>query len=118
LGLFHDDWHLKKFNLLYIPHSLDADQKRPRVELSRELLQVPGQDQQYEFDHILTGNESCFFEYLYHLCWAANPDDVPEIAKQKIQSEQCVISIMWGSTVIKNLLHVSKGMKYSTIFFV
>jgi hypothetical protein len=52
------------------------------------------------------------------LCEAANPDDVPKILKQKIQSEKCLISIIWGGTGIKSLLHIPKGMKYSTIFFV
>jgi hypothetical protein len=58
LHVFHDDLHLEKFNLRYVPHSLEADQKRSRVELSRELLQILNQDQQYEFEHILTGGES------------------------------------------------------------
>jgi hypothetical protein len=56
-----------------------------RIELSREFLQILEQDQQYEFEHILTGDESWFFlEYFHHLCWTANPDDVPEIPKQKL----------------------------------
>jgi hypothetical protein len=59
--VLRDDLHLEKFNLRYVPHSLEADQKRSRVELSRELLQVLEQDQQYEFEHILTGDESWFF---------------------------------------------------------
>jgi hypothetical protein len=43
---------------------------------------------------------------------------VPEIPKQKIQSEKCLISIIWGSPGIKSLLYVPKGMKYNTTFFV
>jgi hypothetical protein len=35
--------------------------KASRVELSREFLQIIEQDQQYEFQHILTGDESWFF---------------------------------------------------------
>jgi hypothetical protein len=59
--VLHDDLHLEKFNLRYVPHSLEADQKRWRVELPRGLLQILEQDQQYEFEHILTGDESWFF---------------------------------------------------------
>jgi hypothetical protein len=58
--VLHDDLHLEKFNLRYVPHSLEADQKRSRVELSRELVQILEQDQQYEFEHILTGDEGWF----------------------------------------------------------
>jgi hypothetical protein len=61
LYVFPDDLHLEKFNLRDVPHSLEADQKRSRVELSREFLQILEQDQQYEFEHILTGNERWFF---------------------------------------------------------
>jgi hypothetical protein len=60
LRVLHDDLHLEKFRLRYVPHSLEADQKRPRVELSRELLQILEQNQPYEFEHTLTGDESGF----------------------------------------------------------
>jgi hypothetical protein len=59
-----------------------------------------------------------FFEYFDRSRWDVHSDDVPEIPKQKIQSEKCLISMIWRSTVIKNLLYVPKGMKYNTTFFV
>jgi hypothetical protein len=43
---------------------------------------------------------------------------VPEIPKQKIQSEKYLILIIWGSTGIKSLLYVPKGMKHNIIFIV
>jgi hypothetical protein len=43
---------------------------------------------------------------------------MPEIPKQKIQSEKCLISIIWGNTGIKSILHVPKSMKYNTTSFV
>jgi transposase len=58
------------------------------------------------------------FEYFHCSGWAANPDDVPEIPKQNIQSEKYLISIISGSTRIKSMCHVPKGMKYNTTFFV
>jgi transposase len=61
LRVLHDHLHLEKFNLRYVPHSLEADQKRSRIELFRELLHILEQDQQHEFEHILTGDESWFF---------------------------------------------------------
>jgi hypothetical protein len=61
LCVHHDDLRLEKFNPRYVPHSLEADQKRSRVELSRELLQILEQNQQFEFEHILTRDESWFF---------------------------------------------------------
>jgi hypothetical protein len=68
LRMLHDDLHLEKFILHFVPHSLKADQKRSPVELSRELLQILEQNQRYEFEHILIADESCFFDYFHHLC--------------------------------------------------
>jgi hypothetical protein len=45
LRMLHDDLHLEKFNLRYVPHSLEANRNRSRVELSRELLQILEQGQ-------------------------------------------------------------------------
>jgi hypothetical protein len=43
---------------------------------------------------------------------------VSEIPKQKIQSEKCLISMIWGSTGIKSLFYVPKSMKYNATFFI
>jgi hypothetical protein len=58
----------EQFNLRYVPHSLEADQKPLRVELSRELLQIFKQDQQHEFEQILTGDENWFFLSIFIIC--------------------------------------------------
>jgi hypothetical protein len=58
LRVLHDDFHLETFNLGHVPHSLELDQKRSCVELFREPLQMLEQDQQNEFEYILTGDES------------------------------------------------------------
>jgi hypothetical protein len=46
LPVLHDDLHMEKFNLRSVLYSPEADQKRPRVDLSQELLQILEQDQQ------------------------------------------------------------------------
>jgi hypothetical protein len=61
LLVLHDDSHLEMFNLRYVPHSLEGDQKRSRVKLSRGVLQILEYNQQYEFEYILTGDESWRF---------------------------------------------------------
>jgi hypothetical protein len=61
LRVLNDDLYSEKVNLRCVSHSLEVDQKRPRVKLSRELLQILEQDQQYEFGHILTRGKSWFF---------------------------------------------------------
>jgi hypothetical protein len=94
---------IEKLNLRYVRHSLEADQKWSPVELSREFLQILKQDQQYEFEHIPTGNESWFFfEYFHHSCSATNPDDVSEITKQKFNPKTAsfrLFGVVQGSKV-------------------
>jgi transposase len=45
LRALHDNLHLEKFSLRDVPHSLEADQRRSRIESSRELLQTLEQAQ-------------------------------------------------------------------------
>jgi hypothetical protein len=112
LHMFHNDLHLEKFNLRHIPHSLKADQKRSRVEPSRELLQILERDQQNEFGHISIKDESWFFLNIFII--RAGPQIQMTCLKfqgKKVQSEKYLISIIWGGTGIKSLLYVPKGMK-------
>jgi transposase len=85
----HGNLHREKFNLSYVQHSLEVDQTRSWVELSREPLQILEQDQQCEFEHMLTENETWFFlAHFHHSCWAANLDEAPEIPKEKFNPER------------------------------
>jgi hypothetical protein len=86
---------------------------------TREVLQIPEQDQQYDFESILTGDESWSFLTVVIIC--AGPQIQMTRLKfrsKKTQSEKCVISIIWGSTGVKSLLYVLEGMKYNATFFV
>jgi hypothetical protein len=67
LRLLHDDLHLEKFNLRSVPHSLEADQTRSPVELSRGLLQIVEQDQRDDFEHILTLDKSWLFRNIFSI---------------------------------------------------
>jgi hypothetical protein len=67
LRVLYDDLHLEKFHLRHVPPSVEADQKRSRVELSRALLQILEQDQQYGFEYILTRDESWFLLNIFFI---------------------------------------------------
>jgi hypothetical protein len=118
LRVLHDDLHLEKFNLRYVPHLLEADQKRWRTELPRALLQILEQDQQYEFKHMLTGDKS--WSPLDIFIIRAEPQNQKTRLKfrSKNSIRKCLISIIWGSRGIESLSHVPRGRKYNTTFFV
>jgi hypothetical protein len=50
-------------NLRWMPRDLDSAQQQSRVRLSRTLLEMLRQEQQNNFDHVITGDESRFFLY-------------------------------------------------------
>jgi hypothetical protein len=118
LRILHEVLRLKKFNLRWVPHSLDDSQKAERVSLSADLLKILLEDQETFFANVLTGDESWFyFEYPHESIWAPSRDDVPEKIEQKIDTEKCLISIIWSVNGIHSLLDVPKGTTYNSTFF-
>jgi hypothetical protein len=93
LRVLHGDLHLEKFNSRDAPHSLEADQKRPWVERSGELLQILGQDQQYELEHIRTKDESWFFLNIFIIRARRQIQMACLKFRSKKESEKCLISI-------------------------
>jgi hypothetical protein len=57
LCILHDVLRLKKFNLRWVPHSLDNAQNAERVSLSTNLLKILKEDQKSEFAQVITGNK-------------------------------------------------------------
>jgi transposase len=89
------DLALQKFNLRWVPHRLDSTQKQNRVTFSRALLEVLRREQQNNFDHVITGDESWFFiHYPNESVWAGSRDEVPVRIKQTIDTEKCLISVL------------------------
>jgi hypothetical protein len=110
LRIFHDDLGLKKCNLQWAPHTLDANQKGERVTLSHELLAVLERDRRNHFRNVIIGDESWFFLYYSHesIC-AQSRDEVPERITQQIDAQECLLSVLWSVTGIHSLIDVPKG---------
>jgi hypothetical protein len=47
-----------------VAYSLDSNQQAKRVTVSEELLAVLQCDKPSDFEHIITGNESCSFRFI------------------------------------------------------
>jgi hypothetical protein len=68
------------------------------------------------FQQIVTGDESWFF--FYYPCdsgSAASRDELPQRIKQKINMENCLVSILWLVNGIHSLLDVPKGTTYNNV---
>jgi transposase len=117
LRILHDNLGMKKLNLRWVPHSLDANQKGERVALSHELLAVLERDRRNQFRNVVTGDESWFFLYYSHdSIWTQSRDEVPERISQKIDTEKCLLSVLWSVSGIHSLTDVPKGSTYNSAF--
>jgi hypothetical protein len=78
LHILHDVLHLEKFKLLWIPHSLDSNQKTERVTLSHGLVEVLEKYEENDLHNVLTGDKSwLLLEYPHESAWSASRDKVP-----------------------------------------
>jgi transposase len=59
--ILHDVLQVKKFNLRWVPHSLDDAQKAERVSLSTDILRVLKENQKTDFVNIIAGDKSLFY---------------------------------------------------------
>jgi hypothetical protein len=76
---------VKKFNLRWVPHTLDNNQNAEWIAFSLELLEVLTSQEQNEFDHVITSNDPRFyFEYLHAAVWNPSQDEIAEKIKYKI----------------------------------
>jgi histone-lysine N-methyltransferase SETMAR len=117
LRILHDKLGLKKFHLRWVPHSISSNQKSERVSYSNLLLAALEESRQTGFERLITGDESWFYiSYPHESVWAASREDVPERLRQKIDTEKCLISILWSVNGIHSLLDIPKGMTYNTAF--
>jgi hypothetical protein len=84
-----------KFNLRWMPQSLDSAQKQNRITYPRALLEVLRREQQHNVDHVITGDESWFFlHYPNESVWAESRNEVLVRIKQTIDTEKCLISVL------------------------
>jgi hypothetical protein len=66
------------------------------------------------FQRIITGDEPWFFfDRPNDSISAASRDELPQRTKQKIDTEKCLVSILWSVSRIHSFLDVPKGTTYN-----
>jgi hypothetical protein len=58
-----------------------------------------------------------FLYYPRDLIWTPSRDEVPERLRQKINTEKCLISLLWSVNGIYDLVDVPKSRTYNSAFF-
>jgi hypothetical protein len=70
------------------------------------------------FERIITGDKSwLFLSYPHDSAWGASRDELRERVTQKIDTEKCLISILWSVNAIQSLSDAPKGNTYNIAFF-
>jgi hypothetical protein len=106
-----------------MPSSLGAachiDQpKSEKLSYSKLLLTKRMEQNAGGFQWIITGDELWFFRYYSRdsVC-AASRDELPQYIEHKINTSQCLVSILWLVNGIHSFLDVPKGTMYNTALF-
>jgi hypothetical protein len=61
--ILHDTLSMKKLDLHWVSHAMDANEKTERVILAHEILSTLQSVRCTDFQCIITGDESWFFRY-------------------------------------------------------
>jgi hypothetical protein len=104
LQLFRSKLGLKQFYLCWVPHALSISQKSERVSYSKLLLMALMEQEAGGFQPIIPGDELWFLPYHPRdSVWAASPDELPQRVTPTIDTEKCLVSILWSVSRIHNL---------------
>jgi histone-lysine N-methyltransferase SETMAR len=94
--ILHQELKLYKRNLRWVPHSLTIEQKKSRVELSKQLLKILRNEESSEFRHLLTGDESwLYYSYPHDSMWTRGRD-VEERERRSIGTKKIILVVFWG----------------------
>ena len=113
------DLGLRKFTRRWVPHNLSPANKAKRVTDARMLLQALTKDQDQNFSHIMTGDESWFY-YAYEspTMFAPSRDEVIPRVSPTIGSKKVMITIFFTGNRLLKLAYLPQGQKYNQEYFI
>jgi hypothetical protein len=94
--------HLRRGNftikhLRWVPHTLDDDRKRARVEMAYSMLRMIAEARYQGWQYFLTGDESWFFYSTdYEQLWIPRGERAPTRARRIISTPKVMITIFWS----------------------
>jgi hypothetical protein len=105
----------EKIHLRWVPRAPSISQKSERGSYSNLLLTTLMKQKASGFQQTITGEQSwLFLYYAGDSVWAVPRDEPPQRIKQKINTEKCLVLILWSVNGIHSLLDIPKGTRYNT----
>ena len=97
-SILHEDLHMRKLAARWVPHLLSEDQKKRRVECSRQLLNDFEPNGPKRLCDIVTGDETWLWFYgipnkRCNRAWVGPDGDRPVVLRQGFQSRKRLFSI-------------------------
>ena len=102
----------------YIPHVLTNDQKKKRVELSKQLLFMLRAEKKRNYMFIVTGDESWFYYKTFpRHKWIKEGEAPPTRPREKFDTKKLLITIFWSVHGIEYISALKDGDSYNSKYF-
>lgn len=110
------DLGMKKVSLHWIPHELSDLQKRQRVEMSHEMLQVLTTVRYHST--ILTGDETfLYWKNPRNSMWQEAGLPPPSRERKTIGSKKLMVCVIWTTSGMKSITKLPRGASFNQEFF-
>lgn len=115
-SIMKNELNMRKVNLHWIPHELSDHQKKVRVDLSSEMLNVL---KNIRFlSSVLTGDETfLYWKNPRNSMWLQSDLSPPSRERKSIGAKKLMISVIWSSSGMKSIVMLPRGQSFNKEFF-
>lgn len=119
INKLHDDLHYQCYMTRWVPHILNIQQKKNRVELANQMLDVLRKEQRTHFQNIYTGDESWFlFEYCQQTQWVLSKEDLLTRTRKTNMQRKIMLTVFFNGNGPVIIDYLPKGMKFNGSYFI
>jgi hypothetical protein len=114
-----DSLHFRIRHLRWVPHFLNPEQKRARVNMAGEPLRVLSGQGARQWHDLVTLDESWFYLRSEHdLMWTAPEEIVPDRERYTIQSPKFMVTIVWNPSGFHVVKALPRGSKFNAQYYI
>jgi hypothetical protein len=113
------DLKYKKFHFRWVPHKLDASQKKKRVEMSRSLLAILEKAALTDFNFICTGDESWIaLDNPPREQWLPRDSTPPTFPKATVAGPKVLLTVFFSGARVLLTCYTEQGETMKTTTFI
>ena len=115
----NNELHYHCYLTRWIPHTLNDQQRKNRVDIANQMLDILRKEQRTHFQNIYTGDESWFlFEYNQRSQWVLSKEDLLTKTRKTNMQRKIMLTVFFNGYghVIADFL--PKGMKFNGSYFI